>query len=61
MTFPALQLSLDASPDHIQAVLVLFAHLIQPLDRFLGQRHQNALVPEFLASHEPEYKSYIRY
>lgn len=61
MTLAPLQFPVDYGPDHIKPVLVLIPHCIKPLDRFLGQRHQKALIPEFLASHKSEYKSYIRY
>lgn len=51
MTFSALQFPFNSCPDHVQAILVAFACGIQPSNRFLGQRHQKAFIPEFLASH----------
>ncbi len=54
MTFPLFQLFLDGRPDHVQAILIVLAGGIQPGHHFLGQRHQEPFVPEFLASHAPK-------
>lgn len=61
MLLAPFQLSLDPGPDHIKAVLVLCLHSVQSFGRPLWKGNQKPLSPEFLASHEPEYKSYIRY
>lgn len=61
MTFPQFDLSIEAGPDHIQAILVFPSHGVQVNDHFLGQRYQQPLVPEFLASHKAQNKSYICY
>lgn len=61
MLLAPFQLSFDALPDHIQAVLVLCLHGVQSFGRPLWKGNQNALSPQFLASHKSEYKSYIRY
>lgn len=49
--FSPFKFPLDGRPDHVQAVLVVFADSLKPGDRFLGQRNQKPLIPEFLASH----------
>jgi hypothetical protein len=59
--FPALQFPVNRLADHVQAILPVLAGGVQPVHGFLRQRHQNPLIPEFLASHVLLIKPYIRY